>query len=158
MTCSKISMVVAEAVVVLRQLLQQNPDFDGAEAVVRRLAALLLRSFAEDSQGDDGRQTEHEQAAAGAAATAPAKASLTQPAARASIIWALSEYHLHITGISSDLLRVLAKAFPELDVEVKMQVGACGCADWVVDWLVGILRKDCACGVERRVCVCCIHV
>lgn len=122
-TCSKTSIVVAEAVVVLRQLLQKNSKFEGKEAVVRGLAALLLRSFSEDSLGEDGtRQGEHEQAPGGTGAAGAVKASLEQPAARASIIWTLSEYHEHISGIASDILRVLAKSFPELDVEVKMQV------------------------------------
>ncbi|CAM9276461.1 unnamed protein product, partial [Sphacelaria rigidula] len=89
-TCSKTSIVVAEAVVVLRQLLQQNPGFKGSETVVRRLAVLLT--------------------------------SLAKPAARASIVWTLSEYHEHISNIASDVLRVLAKAFPELEEEVKIQV------------------------------------
>lgn len=121
-TCSKTSVVVAEAVVVLRQLLQQNPGFEGSEAVVRRLAALLLRSFTHDPEGDGARQAEHEQSSSGAASTGVAMASLAQPAARASIVWTLSEYHWHVSYIASDILRVLAKAFSELDVEVKMQV------------------------------------
>lgn len=122
-TCSKTSVVVAEAVVVLRQLLQQNPDFEGSEAVVRRLAVILLRSFIDDPQADDKvRPAEHDQATGGTVAIGAAKASLAQPAARASIIWTLSEYHQHVSGIASDVLRVLAKEFPELQEEVKMQV------------------------------------
>lgn len=126
MTCSKTSVVVAEAVVVLRQLLQQNPDFKGSEAIVRRLAVLLVRSFTDDSHGDDKtRPNEHDQGG-GTGGVAPTgsvvRATLAQPAARASIVWMLSEYHQHISGVASDVLRVLAKAFPELEEEVKMQV------------------------------------
>lgn len=116
-TCSKTSIVVAEAVVVLRQLLQQNPDFEGARAVVRRLSVLLLQSFLQpaDTEGKGGgRPGDHEQSGA--------RASLAQPRARASIIWTLGEYHQHISGVATDVLRVLAKVFPELEEEVKMQV------------------------------------
>ena len=120
MTCSKTSVVVAEAVIVLRQLLQQNPDFESAEATVRRLAVLLLRSFLDGpSDEQKGRQGEHDQPGGMASA---ARASLAQPGARASIIWTLGEYHQHISGVATDVLRVLAKAFPELEEEVKMQV------------------------------------
>lgn len=119
-TCSKTSVVVAEAVIVLRQLLQQNPDFEGSEAVVRRLSVLLLQSFLENPNGgENSRPNEHEQSASGAGST---RASLAQPNARASIIWTLMEYHQHISAVASDVLRVLAKAFPELEEEVKMQV------------------------------------
>lgn len=124
MTSSKTSVVVAEAVVVLRQLLQQNPDFESAEDVVRRLALLLLQSFLDDEQ--KGRHVEQDQpggTGAGGVASA-ARASLAQPGARASIIWTLGEYHQHISAVATDVLRVLAKAFPELEEEVKMQVGA----------------------------------
>ncbi|CAM9465489.1 unnamed protein product [Scytosiphon promiscuus] len=124
-TCSKTSVVVAEAVVVLRQLLQQNPDFQGARAVVRRLSVLLLQSFLQPSDADEkggGRLGDHEQGGGAPAAAGTARASLAQPGARASIIWTLGEYHQHIAGVATDVLRVLAKAFPELEEEVKMQV------------------------------------
>lgn len=123
MTCSKTSVVVAEAVIVLRQLLQQNPEFEGSEAVVRRLCVVLLESFLGDSSVEEkARTSEHDQGAA--AATSAARSSLAQPAARASIIWTLGEYHEHISEVATDILRVLAKAFSELEEEVKMQVGA----------------------------------
>lgn len=122
-TCSKTSIVVAEAVIVLRQLLQQKPDFEGAEAVVRRLSVLLLRSFLDNGSGEENaRQSEHDQGGGAAAAGSVATASLAQPGARASIIWTLGEYHQHISGVATDVLRVLAKALPELEEEVKMQV------------------------------------
>ncbi|CAM9328022.1 unnamed protein product, partial [Laminaria digitata] len=123
-TCSKTSVVVAEAVIVLRQLLQQKPDFEGAEAVVRRLSVLLLRSFLDNGSGEENaRPSEHDQGGGGTAiAGSVATASLAQPGARASIIWTLGEYHQHISGVATDVLRVLAKALPELEEEVKMQV------------------------------------
>lgn len=126
-TCSKTSVVVAEAVIVLRQLLQQNPDFEGSGAVVCRLSVLLLQSFLDPSgaeENDGGRPGEHDQSSGGNAVVAAgaARASLAQPGARASIIWTLGEYHQHISGVATDVLRVLAKAFPELEEEVKMQV------------------------------------
>lgn len=105
----------------LRQLLQQNPDFEGSQAVVRRLSVLLLKSFLDGSNGQDkARPGEHDQG--GNVAAGAARASLAQPGARASIIWTLGEYHQHISGVATDVLRVLAKAFPELEEEVKMQV------------------------------------
>lgn len=123
MTCSKTSVVVAEAVVVLRQLLQQNPDFEGSEAVVRRLCVVLLESFLDDPNVQEkARTSEHDQGTV--AATSAARGSLAQPAARASIIWTLGEYHEHISEVATDVLRVLAKAFSELEEEVKMQVRA----------------------------------
>lgn len=123
MTCSKTSVVVAEAVIVLRQLLQQNPDFEGSEAVVRRLCVVLLESFLDDSSlQEKTRTSEHDQGTV--AATSVGRGSLAQPAARASIIWTLGEYHEHISEVATDVLRVLAKAFSELEEEVKMQVRA----------------------------------
>ncbi|CAM9735029.1 unnamed protein product, partial [Hapterophycus canaliculatus] len=124
-TCSKTSIVVAEAVVVLRQLLQQNPDFEGARAVVRRLSVLLLQSFLQPSDMEEkvgGRPSDHDQGGGALIAAGAARTSLAQPGARASIIWTLGEYHHHIAGVATDVLRVLAKAFPELEEEVKMQV------------------------------------
>ncbi|CAM9094981.1 unnamed protein product, partial [Ectocarpus fasciculatus] len=125
-TCSKTSVVVAEAVIVLRQLLQQNPNFEGSGDVVRRLSVLLLQSFLDPSLEDEmggGRAGENEQGGGNALAVASAaRASLAQPGARASIIWTLGEYHQHISAVAPDVLRVLAKSFPELEEEVKMQV------------------------------------
>lgn len=126
-TCSKTSVVVAEAVIVLRQLLQQNPDFEGSGAVVCRLSVLLLQSFLDSSDTEEkggGRKGEHDLSGGGnsVVAAGAASASLAQPGARASIIWTLGEYHQHISGVAADVLRVLAKAFPELEEEVKMQV------------------------------------
>lgn len=111
----------------LRQLLQQNPDFEGSGAVVCRLSVLLLQSFLDPSNAEEkgrGRPGEHDQSGGGNAVVAAgaARASLAQPGARASIIWTLGEYHQHISGVAIDVLRVLAKAFPELEEEVKMQV------------------------------------
>lgn len=129
-TCSKTSVVVAEAVIVLRQLLQQNPNFEGSGDVVRRLAVLLLQSFLDSSFEEEkggGRAGENDQGGGNALAVASAaRASLAQPGARASIIWTLGEYHQHISGVAPDVLRVLAKAFPELEEEVKMQVRGVG--------------------------------
>eukprot|EP00903_Cladosiphon_okamuranus_P010648 g10069.t1 len=125
-TCSKTSVVVAEAVIVLRQLLQQNPDFEGTGNVVRRLSVLLLQSFLDPSDAEDkgsGKPKEHDQSGSSIAVVAgAARASLAQPGARASIIWTLGEYHQHISAVATDVLRVLAKAFPELEEEVKIQV------------------------------------
>ncbi|CAM9119436.1 unnamed protein product [Ectocarpus sp. 13 AM-2016] len=125
-TCSKTSVVVAEAVIVLRQLLQQNPNFEGSGDLVRRLSVLLLQSFLDPSLEEGkgrGRAGENDQGGGNALAVASAaRASLAQPGARASIIWTLGEYHQHIAGVAPDVLRVLAKAFPELEEEVKMQV------------------------------------
>lgn len=120
-------MVVAEAVIVLRQLLQQNPDFEGSGDVVRRLSVLLLRSFLDPSEAEDkggGRPNEHDQSSGNSAVVVAgaARASLAQSGARASIIWTLGEYHQHISNVATDVLRVLAKAFPELEEEVKIQV------------------------------------
>lgn len=127
MTCSKTSVVVAEAVIVLRQLLQQNPDFKGSGDVVRRLSVLLLQSFldpADVQEKGGGRPNEHDQSGGSSAVVVAgaARASLAQPGARASIIWTLGEYHQHISAVATDVLRVLAKAFPELEEEVKIQV------------------------------------
>lgn len=124
MTCSKTSVVVAEAVIVLRQLLQQNPDFEGSGAVVRRLSMLLLQSFLDHSDGQEKTgPRDHDQGNSALVAPGGARASLAQPGARASIIWTLGEYHQHISSVATDVLRVLAKSFPELEEEVKMQVG-----------------------------------
>lgn len=127
MTCSKTSVVVAEAVIVLRQLLQQNPDFEGSGDVVRRLSVLLLQSFLDPSDAEEkggGRPNENDQSGGSSAVVVAgaARASLAQPGARASIIWTLGEYHQHISAVATDVLRVLAKAFPELEEEVKIQV------------------------------------
>lgn len=126
-TCSKTSVVVAEAVIVLRQLLQQNPDFEGSGDVVRRLSVLLLQSFLDPSDAEEkggGRPNEHDQGGGSGTVVVAgaARASLAQPGARASIIWTLGEYHQHISAVATDVLRVLAKAFPELEEEVKIQV------------------------------------
>lgn len=126
-TCSKTSVVVAEAVIVLRQLLQQNPDFEGSRDVVRRLSVLLLQSFLDPSDTEEkggGRPNEHDQSGGSSAVVVAgaARTSLAQPGARASIIWTLAEYHQHISTVATDVLRVLAKAFPELEEEVKVQV------------------------------------
>ncbi|CAM9291460.1 unnamed protein product [Discosporangium mesarthrocarpum] len=119
-TCSKTGVVVAEAVVVLRQLLQQNPDIGGMTSVLNRLALLLIRSFMTQGREINGdKQGEHE---GGNQGSGQAASSFSQPAARASIIWTLGEHPQHVSALAPDLLRLMSKTFPELEEEVKMQV------------------------------------
>jgi AP-3 complex subunit beta len=86
--------VVAESVVVIRQLLQQNNVEKDAVRVVRSLAAMLV----------SGR--------------------VTSSSARASIVWMLGEYFedKHKNTVAMETLRLLVKDFSEEATEVRLQI------------------------------------
>ncbi|EFA74723.1 beta adaptin [Heterostelium album PN500] len=87
-------VVVAEAVIVLKRLLQLNADNSNSsikhENVIMHLAKLLE--------------------------------TLEVPSARASIIWVIGEYSHKIPMVAPDVLRKLAKSFADEDESVKLQI------------------------------------
>jgi len=88
--------VVAESVIVIRQLLQQSNSHGendkSASNVVRSLAAMMV----------SGR--------------------VSSPSARASIVWMLGEFSEENNCVAPEALRFLCKTFTDEAVEVKLQV------------------------------------
>lgn len=91
-----VQTVVAESIIVIKQLLQISTTTKiNYDDVIRHVAKLL----------DD----------------------VSDPNARASIIWIVGEYVKKLKKIAPDVLRKLAKSFPEEDKIVKLQILNLGC-------------------------------
>lgn len=86
--------VVAESVVVIRQLLQQCAIDRDRLRVVRSLAAMMVTS------------------------------RVTSPSARASIVWMLGEFQDEVGAVTcaAETLRLLVKSFPDEATEVRLQI------------------------------------
>lgn len=89
---SKETVIIAECVLVLRQLLQHSSD------IVKVLRALVRLVLIEDDT------------------------RITDPSARASVIWLAGEYHEVLKKVALDILRVLANGFMEEEVPAKLQI------------------------------------
>lgn len=92
------SVVVTEAIGVLRGLLQRHPETQ-AKALPQLIAMLL--------------NTESGNAKLGI---------VTEPEARASIVWLIAEFYKQVQGVAMEALRILAKGFAKEAAIVKLQV------------------------------------
>mmetsp|Transcript_30214 Transcript_30214/g.39823 ORF Transcript_30214/g.39823 Transcript_30214/m.39823 type:complete len:1204 (+) Transcript_30214:72-3683(+) len=90
---SKWKEVVGESIMVIRHLIQQNPELDGVDRAVRFMARELLRR-------DETFQS---------------------PLAMENAIWLCGEYHTYVGDIAPDLLRSLSQDFCEFEDPVKIQ-------------------------------------
>lgn len=90
--------VVTEAIGVLRGLLQRHPEAQ-AKALPQLIAMLLNVDPAEEKIG-----------------------SVTEPAARASIVWLIGEFYNHVQGVALEALRILVKGFAGEAAVVKLQI------------------------------------
>jgi hypothetical protein len=93
MTCNKAPIVVEQTVIVLRQLIQQNPTSEISARILHQLAKLLI--------ADKG---------------------IDEAKARASIIWLVGEYHDMMPKVTPDILRILAAGFVDESNEAKAQI------------------------------------
>ena len=91
--CNKTAEVSSAAVVVLRQMMQQNGMSEIGARILHRLAKMLVT----DSGLDD-------------------------PAARASVVWLVGEFHDTLRPVAADLLRLLAVGFPDEETCTRMQI------------------------------------
>ncbi|KAM3576770.1 hypothetical protein VYU27_001364 [Nannochloropsis oceanica] len=99
LACIRSEKVAGQAVIVVRQLLQQNKkgahiEEEEQARVVRQLAHVLLK--------EKGKQV--------------------PPPARASLVWIVGEFLRFVGPAAPDLLRLLAQSFPEEEPQVKMQI------------------------------------
>ena len=99
LACIRSEKVAGQAVIVVRQLLQQNKkgahiEEEEQARVVKQLAHVLLK--------EKGKQV--------------------APPARASLIWIMGEFLRVMGSAAPDILRLLAQSFPEEEPEVKMQI------------------------------------
>jgi AP-3 complex subunit beta len=85
--------VQSECVVVLRQLLQQNPSSTESSKILKQLVKLLLI--------EDG---------------------ISHATARSSIVWLVGEFHELIADVAPDILRILTSGFVEENTETKTQI------------------------------------
>eukprot|EP00602_Paraphysomonas_sp_CaronLab_P012338 CAMPEP_0185043098 /NCGR_PEP_ID=MMETSP1103-20130426/42718_1 /TAXON_ID=36769 /ORGANISM="Paraphysomonas bandaiensis, Strain Caron Lab Isolate" /LENGTH=1035 /DNA_ID=CAMNT_0027583241 /DNA_START=446 /DNA_END=3553 /DNA_ORIENTATION=- len=92
--CSDKPEVQGEAVVTLRQLLQQSGPTKAAIAVLHRLVKILL--------SESGFRN--------------------VPVARASVVWLVGEFHDVLRKVAPDILRILAKGFTDESTEAKTQI------------------------------------
>lgn len=113
-TCPPTELVVAESVVVIKKLLQMQPEKHSdiikhmaklTDNIQVRLscAPLLLRP--ESSTGNHLLPN-----------------CLQVPMARASILWLIGEYCEHVPKIAPDVLRKMAKSFTNEEDIVKLQI------------------------------------
>jgi len=91
---NKSEIVVAETVVVIKQLLQILTGSEDHEAVLKEVISHLAKLLE----------------------------TITVPSARASIIWVIGEYSHRVPLLGPDILRKLAKNFTNEDPNVKLQV------------------------------------
>ena len=92
--CAQKPKVLTEAVIVLRQLLQQNKDSKTTAVVLHQLVKLLV---------SDPRFKE-------------------APVARASVVWLVGEFHDVLRKLAPDILRILAADFADEATETKTQI------------------------------------
>ncbi len=90
--------VVTESIGVLRGLLQRHP---GAQTkALPQLIAMLLNSDPSDEKCG----------------------SITEPAARASIVWLIGEFYKYVQDVALEALRILVKGFSGEAAVVKLQI------------------------------------
>lgn len=95
---AKDPIVVTESISVLRGLLQRHPETQ-TKALPQLIAMLLNTDSANAKIG-----------------------TVTEPAARASIVWLIGEFYNHVQGVAMEALRLLAKGFAKEAAVVKLQV------------------------------------
>eukprot|EP01147_Barroeca_monosierra_P004363 gene4363-6651_t len=85
---NKDDLVVAESVVVIKKLLQLDPE--AHKDIIVAMSKLAIK--------------------------------ITEPTARASLLWIIGEYSEHVPKIAPDVLRQMAKTFPDEEYGVKLQI------------------------------------
>eukprot|EP01041_Mallomonas_annulata_P006874 gene6874-13937_t len=91
--CNKTPDVMVEAVVVLRQILQQTGNTECGSRILHRLVKLLIT-----------------------------EGGIEEPAARASIVWLVGEFHDILSAVAPDVLRLLASGFADEEPETRVQI------------------------------------
>lgn len=113
-TCPPTELVVAESVVVIKKLLQMQPEKHSdiikhmaklTDNIQVRLSCAPLMLRPESSTGNH-----------------PLPNCLQVPMARASILWLIGEYCEHVPKIAPDVLRKMAKSFTNEEDIVKLQI------------------------------------
>ena len=94
MTVNKSTVVIEQIVEVLRQLIQQNSGTTQSQ----RALSILAKSLISEEK------------------------SITEPLARANIVWLVGEYCDVLLGAAPDILRLLAKSYIEESIETKTQI------------------------------------
>jgi hypothetical protein len=97
-------LIVQQSVIVIRQLIQQNSGTAASQRALNVLAKLLVLAELEGADGDGSSNP------------------ITEPSARANIIWLIGEYHDVLIAAAPDLLRLLAVSFVEESTESKAQI------------------------------------
>ena len=102
--CTTKDKVIDEAVVALRQLLQQNVDHSPENIntninIIHRLVKMLISDEEDDSAH-----------------------VLKMPVARASVVWLVGESYSYLEDISPDILRILASKFADEATQTKTQI------------------------------------
>lgn len=115
------ALVVAEAVTVLRRLLQLHPEAQ-ARALPRLVSLLLI------PRGDER--------------------AITAPDARAAIVWLIAEFYDKVPLVAPEALRLLARGFAHEEADVKLQI--LHLAAKVVAWRVGGKHDGPDCGVSSE--------
>jgi len=104
--CTSKDKVIDEAVVTLRQLLQQNVDHSPENiktniTIIHRLVKMLIVEESDDNTGAH---------------------VLKMPVARASVVWLVGESYSYLEDISPDILRILASKFADEATQTKTQI------------------------------------
>lgn len=111
--CPPAELVVAESVVVIKKLLQMQPEKHSD--IIKHMAKLTdniqVRFSLTPQAVSAGRAWNH----------LPPNC-LQVPMARASILWLIGEYCEHVPKIAPDVLRKMAKSFTNEEDIVKLQI------------------------------------
>ena len=78
--------------------------------------------------------------------------SITEPTARASLLWIIGEYSQHVPKMAPDVLRQMAKSVSQ-SVRERVRERECVC---VCVLCVHVFACVCMCCVFARVCMCCV--
>ncbi len=89
-----VDLIVAESVVVIKKLLQMLRDNEEHNATMKEVISHLVKLLP----------------------------NLTSPKARASILWVIGEYNHKVPKMAPDVLRQLAKSFPD-EVNTRWEEG-----------------------------------
>lgn len=109
--CSKVSSIIDNCVIVLRQLIQQNIHIEQSSIILFQLTKLLLIASI-DEENKPNHDIEN----------IDNLKIITSPETRSSIIWMIGEYYDIIGKASIDILRLLAINFSNELTIVKMQI------------------------------------
>ena len=126
---SRSPVVVGEIVDVLRQILQQNRSLPESAVALKQLVRLLLDGRNHKSDGNDAESSSSSSRksninidAGDGSSAEKGKGGVISGAARASVVWLVSEFPNVLGDVTPDVLRLLALKFAEEALDTRTQI------------------------------------